>query len=244
MIPDSLVMLMREAEQIVVLTGAGISAESGIPTFRQALTGLWAQYDPTELATPEAFRRNPQLVWDWYAWRREMVAAASPNPGHFALVEMEHHARQFRLITQNVDGLHARAGNNHIIELHGSLSRVCCEQHRHPADSWDDSAERPPRCRICDSLLRPDVVWFGEALPAKALEQAFAAARAAALFLTIGTSGLVQPAASLPLEAAQAGAILVEVNPEPTPLSSRMDYILPGPSGTILPALVRAVWPD
>ena len=242
-IPAALVWQLRRASHIVVLTGAGISAESGVPTFRQAQTGLWAQYDPQALATPQAFRRQPQLVWDWYAWRRELVSGVAPNPGHFALADMERRAPRFTLITQNVDSLHQRAGSRAVIELHGNLARTKCSREERVVDSWPATDERPPRCPTCGALLRPDVVWFGEALPAEALEAAFDAARAADVFLTIGTSGIVQPAAALPLLAQESGAITVEVNPEETPLSDRMAYTLRGPSGLLLPALLAAVWP-
>jgi NAD-dependent deacetylase len=242
-IPNELAEQVRRATYVVVLTGAGISAESGVPTFRQAQTGLWAQYDPQALATPQAFRRRPQLVWDWYAWRRELVAGVAPNAGHDALAAMERHAPRFTLITQNVDGLHQRAGSRAVIELHGNLARVKCSREERVVETWPASDDRPPRCPACGAFLRPDVVWFGEALPAEALDAAFAAARAADLFLTIGTSGIVQPAASLPLLAASNGATTVEINPEETPLSTRMSYVLRAPSGVLLPALVAAAWP-
>lgn len=241
-IPTPLVDSLRRAKRVAVLTGAGISAESGVPTFRDAQTGLWAKYDPQELATAEAFRRDPKLVWDWYAWRRELVSRADPNPGHYALAEMERHIPHFSLITQNVDSLHRRAGSERLTELHGNISRVKCFQHGHAASEWEDD-DVPPRCSRCGSPLRPDVVWFGEALPREALDHALEAARTAEVFLSVGTSGIVQPAASLPLVAADAGAVLVEINPDRTPLSSVMTYRLSGPSGEILPALVSAVWP-
>lgn len=242
-IPGALVQRLRRAAHVVALTGAGISAESGVPTFRQAQTGLWAQYDPQALATPQAFRRQPQLVWDWYAWRRELVAGVAPNPGHHALVDMERQATRFTLITQNVDSLHQRAGSRAIIELHGNLSRTKCSREERVVETRPESDARPPRCPTCGAFLRPDVVWFGEALPAAALDAAFDAARTADVFLTIGTSGIVQPAASLPLLAAASGATTVEINPEDTPLSAHMAYVLRGPSGVLLPALVAAVWP-
>jgi len=243
-LPPALLDSLRRAGQVVVLTGAGISAESGVPTFRQAQTGLWAQYDPQQLATPAAFRRQPQLVWDWYAWRRELVTGVAPNPGHFALASMESHVPAFTLITQNVDSLHQRAGSRHVIELHGNVARVKCSREDRVVESWPATEERPPRCPHCGAFLRPDVVWFGEALPAAALHAANEAARLADVFLTVGTSGLVQPAASLPLLAADNGALTVEINIEDTPLSPRMDYTLRGPSGVILPALVASTWPD
>lgn len=243
-IPPGLVAALQTARHVAVLTGAGISAESGVPTFRQAQTGLWAQYDPQELATPHAFRRNPRLVWEWYTWRRELVAQAEPNAGHRALVELAQRVPQFTLITQNVDGLHARAGSQNVIELHGNLGRFKCFAEDVLVASWEPTDELPPRCPRCGDLLRPDVVWFGEALPAKALNAASQAARTCDLFLSVGTSALVQPAASLPLEALFHGAVAVEVNPHPTPLTERMSYALVGPAGRVLPALLQVAFGD
>ena len=238
MIPSNLITAVKTAKHITVLTGAGISAESGVPTFRDAQTGLWQQYQPQELATPAAFRQNPQLVWDWYAWRRTLVSRAQPNLGHAALVELEQFAPRFSLITQNVDGLHAQAGSQNVIELHGNIMRTKCLAANHVAEQWDDTVEKPPRCPTCGSLLRPDVVWFGEMLPQAALSQAIEASHNCDLFLSIGTSALVQPAASLPLEALQMGARLVEVNLEPTPLSRSAHFVLRGKAGSVLPELV------
>ena len=238
-IPDELIQAMKAAQYVVVLTGAGISAESGVPTFREAQTGLWAQYDPEELATREAFRRNPQLVWDWYAWRRELVAQAEPNPGHLALVTLEKIVPHFTLITQNVDGLHGRSGSQHLIELHGNLTHTKCFDNDHAMDTWPESEQKPPLCPQCSSLLRPDVVWFGENLPREALWAAIEATRACDLFFSIGTSALVQPAASLPIEAQEQGAITVEINPQPTPLTRYLDYALQGAAGEVLPALLQ-----
>lgn len=242
-IPVELVALLREAQRVVVLTGAGISAESGVPTFRQAQTGLWAQYDPQELATPQAFRRNPRLVWEWYSWRRQLVGAAEPNAGHLALAEMEKRVPEFTLVTQNVDSLHHRAGSQNVIELHGNISRNKCFDEGTIVTAWPETGEVPPRCPRCQGLLRPDVVWFGEQLPNEALGRAFAAARNCDVFFSVGTSALVQPAASLPLEAAESGAVTVEINPQPTPISAFMDFVLSGPAGEILPALVETTWP-
>lgn len=243
-IPTPLITRLRAARRVAVLTGAGISAESGVPTFREAQTGLWARYDPQDLATPEAFSRDPRLVWEWYAWRRERVRQAEPNPGHLALVAMERRIADFQLITQNVDDLHRRAGSRQPLELHGNLFRVKCFDHQHPAASWSDAAEIPPRCLQCGALLRPDVVWFGEMLPPAALQAAEAAAATAEIFFSIGTSALVYPAAELPFIALRAGAMVVEINPQPTPLSPQVHYSLCGPAGVVLPALVHAVWPD
>lgn len=242
-IPDDLADAVREAGRIAVLTGAGVSAESGVPTFRDARTGLWARYEPEELATPEAFARDPALVWNWYAWRRGLVAGVSPNPGHEALAEMERRTRDFTLITQNVDGLHQRAGSQRVIEIHGSLTRTSCSVERTIVESWPEGGPVPPRCPECGAPLRPDVVWFGESLPAAALEQAMGVSTACDVFLCVGTSALVQPAASLPMMALESGARVVEINPEPTPLSPSVHHLLRGPSGEVLPAVLERVWP-
>jgi NAD-dependent deacetylase len=233
---------LAEARSIVVLTGAGISAESGIPTFRDAMTGLWARFRPEDLATPEAFLRDPRTVWEWYAWRRERVESVQPNAGHHALARLEHHATargsRFLLVTQNVDGLHAAAGSRAMIELHGNIRRVKCFDAGHPAERWSSESPGPPPCPLCGSPLRPDVVWFGEALPEGALEAALEAAAACDLFLSIGTSGLVEPAASLAYRALEGGARVIEVNPDPTALAARSWASFAGKAGEILPRLV------
>lgn len=241
-LPPDLINLLRAAKHIAVLTGAGVSAESGIPTFREAQTGLWAQYDPQDLATPEAFVRNPKLVWEWYAWRRELVSRAQPNPGHIALAQMAKHVPRFTLITQNVDGLHQLAGSRAVIELHGNLHRIKCCREDSVSDEWADTGEVPPRCPRCGDRLRPDVVWFGEMLPREALQAASDAATTCDLFFSIGTSGLVEPAASLARIAMQHGAKVIEINPIATPLTSLVTYALQAPSGQVLPALVAAAW--
>lgn len=241
---EQLLTTLRSANHIAVLTGAGVSAESGIPTFREAQTGLWAQYDPQELATPTAFRKNPKLVWEWYTWRRQLVIESAPNPGHLALVEMEQQVPQFTLITQNVDGLHDRAGSKNMIELHGNITRTKCFDAHHNVSSWAETDEVPPRCPQCGSLLRPDVVWFGESLPYDAIKTAVSAAGTCDLFFSIGTSSLVHPAASLPFAALQNRIPTVEINPQSTPISGYMTYVLSGPAGEILPKLVAAAWPE
>jgi NAD-dependent deacetylase len=237
-----LIHVLRAARHIVALTGAGVSAESGIPTFRDAQVGLWAQYRPEDLATPEAFARNPRLVWDWYAWRGEIVRGARPNPGHYALAEMRQRVPQFDLITQNVDGFHQLAGSRGVIELHGSIMRTRCSREDVVIDQWVKSDDTPPRCPRCGAYLRPDVVWFGERLPSAALEAAAQAANTCEVFFSIGTSSVVEPAASLARIALQRGAAVVEINPTVTPLTSRATFVLPGASGEILPALIKAVW--
>lgn len=240
--PPELLSFLRKARRVAALTGAGVSQESGLSTFRDAQVGLWAQYRPEDLATPEAFDRNPKLVWDWYALRREKARSVGPNPGHFALVEMEKRVSEFTLITQNVDGLHRRGGSVNVLELHGNLQRVKCSVCGEQAAEWDESGPDVPQCSRCGGLLRPDVVWFGESLPRKELEAAIQAARTCDVFFSIGTSGLVQPAASLAYAAREQGALVVEINAEPTPLTATVDFFLPGKSGEILPALVKAVW--
>lgn len=240
--PSELLAYLRKAERVAALTGAGVSQESGLRTFRDAQVGMWAQYRPEDLATPEAFARDPQLVWDWYALRRGKVREVQPNPGHLALAEMERHVAEFTLITQNVDGLHLRAGSVNVLELHGNLQRVKCSVCGAAAPVWDESAGEVPKCVLCGGLLRPDVVWFGESLPIHALEAAVNAARACQVFFSIGTSGLVQPAASLAHAARNRGAVVVEINAEPTPLTPKVDFALHGKSGELLPALVRAAW--
>ncbi|CAG0936832.1 NAD-dependent protein deacylase [Thermoflexales bacterium] len=241
--PD-LISILRAAQHIAVLTGAGVSAESGIPTFRDAQVGLWAQYRPEDLATPEAFLRNPKLVWDWYAWRRGRVSQVQPNAGHYALAQMQQRVAQFSLLTQNVDGLHQRAGSVGVIELHGNITRVKCSREGIVIDRWEETGETPPRCPHCGAGLRPDVVWFGEMLPREALLAANAATNTCDVFFSIGTSSLVEPAASLGRVASHRGATVVEVNPTVTPLTTHATFSLQGPAGVILPALIKAVWPS
>jgi NAD-dependent deacetylase len=226
---------------VVALTGSGISAESGVPTFRDAQTGLWARYDPLELATPEAFARDPELVWNWYAWRRELVEGATPNAGHAALVELERSVPNFTLVTQNVDGLHQEAGSENVVELHGNIRRSRCAAEGLVVELGQQRTAPPP-CPNCGSPLRPDVVWFGEQLPAADLKAASEAARSCDLFLSVGTSSLVYPAADLPYEALENGATVVEVNPDRTPLSARAGFALRGGAGEALPRLVRAAF--
>jgi len=237
-----LIAALRDARHIAVLTGAGVSAESGIATFRDAQTGLWARFRPEELATADAFRADPKLVWDWYAWRRELVAKAQPNAGHYAIVRLASLVPRFDLITQNVDGLHARAGSVDPIELHGNIHRVKCFEEDTVVAIWSDSGVVPPRCPRCGGRLRPDVVWFGEMLPPEALMRAEAAARACDVFFSVGTSAAVYPAAQLPVTALESGATVVEVNKDATPLSRLAAFSLRGASGEILPRLVAAAW--
>ncbi|MDQ3911237.1 MAG: NAD-dependent deacylase [Actinomycetota bacterium] len=235
--PSELLGALREAERVVALTGSGVSAESGVPTFRDAQTGLWERYDPQELATPQAFARDPRLVWEWYEWRRGLVAEAEPNPGHEALAGLESRIPGFTLITQNVDGLHQKAGSRRVIELHGNIMRSKCSAEGVIVEEYENE-ETPPRCPRCGAFLRPDVVWFGEMLPFEALTEASEAAGGCELLLSIGTSSLVYPAAALPREALENGATLVEINPTGTPLTPLVDFALRGRAGEVLPRLL------
>jgi NAD-dependent deacetylase len=239
-LPSDLLNALRGVERVVALTGSGASAESGVPTFREAQTGLWKRFEPQELATAEAFARNPRLVWEWYEWRRKLVKLAEPNPGHQALAELERRFPAFDLVSQNVDGLHQRAGNRRVTELHGNILRSKCSFEGTIIEDYAPG-EAPPPCPGCGAPLRPDVVWFGEPLPTGAFEAASEAARACDLFLSVGTSSLVYPAAGLPFEALENGAVLVEVNPDETPLSAHADHVLRGPAGEMLPRLVSAI---
>jgi NAD-dependent protein deacetylases, SIR2 family len=206
---------------LVVLTGAGVSAESGIPTFR-GKEGLWKNFKPEELATPEAFRRNPKLVWEWYDWRRQLISKAQPNKAHKLLAQLN-----AVIITQNVDGLHQRAGAKKVIELHGNIWRVRCTSCGKEYENYEvPLREMPPKCKFCNGLLRPAVVWFGESLPMDALEEAERLARSCEIFLVVGTSGVVYPAGLLPFVAKQHGAKVVEINPESTPISEIADIVI------------------
>lgn len=240
--------LLRGTEKLAVLTGAGVSKESGIPTFRDALDGLWTHYDPQDLATPQAFERNPKLVYDWYTYRRELIADTKPNPGHYALVNLEKLVPQVIVITQNVDGFHRAAGSSDVIELHGNISRDRCSINCRGAPTLVDPAEalpaamdEPPRCPHCESFLRPDVVWFGEALPTGALERAARVSRSCDMMLVVGTSGVVQPAASMPYWAMKNGAKLIDVNLNMDQIGPSADVFLRGPSGEVLPNLVEVL---
>jgi NAD-dependent protein deacetylase/lipoamidase len=232
------------AESVAVLTGAGISAESGVPTFR-GREGLWRNFLPEQLATPEAFERDPVLVWQWYDWRRGLISKAQPNAGHRALAGLERRLSDdgrrpdaFSLITQNVDGLHDRAGSHRILKLHGDIWTMrCVGCGREERNEQSPLADLPPRC-ACGSLLRPGVVWFGEALPAAEWERAFVAARRAKIFMVIGTSGVVHPAAGLVEVARRSGAEVVVINPEATGLDAAATWVLRGHSGEILRRLL------
>ena len=231
---------VREARHVCVLTGAGISAESGIPTFRDALTGLWSRFRPEELATPEAFERNPVLVWEWYEARRAQVLKTAPNAGHRALATLAQRIPRLTLVTQNVDGLHQRAGSTGVLEYHGNILRDRCVDEQVVRERAANVTGLP-RCAACGAMLRPDVVWFGEGIPIEPMRRADAAARECDVFLSVGTSSLVYPAAGLAEIALRRGATVVEVNPNPTDLSPLADVVLRGPSGVVLPQLLAAM---
>ncbi|MFZ2087398.1 MAG: NAD-dependent deacylase [Desulfobaccales bacterium] len=236
-IPAALIHLLARVEHLVVLTGAGISVESGVPTFRGP-EGLWRSFRPEDLATPQAFHQDPRLVWEWYDWRRSLIAQARPNPGHAALARLEARLPDFLLITQNVDGLHRLAGSRQMVEIHGSIWEVRClscgalrEDRRVPIPIL-------PLCASCGGLLRPNVVWFGESLDPDLLRRAETALTRCQAVLVVGTSAVVQPAASFALWARQSGAAVVEINPDPTPLTAHCDFALSGQAGEVLPRLV------
>lgn len=240
---------IANAKRLVVSTGAGISKESGVPTFRDAHDGLWAKYDPMQLATPQAFRRNPKLVWDWYQYRRDLIASAEPNPGHYALVELEELTPQMIIVTQNVDGFHQMVGSRDVIGLHGNIQEFKCFDNCQgiptlidiDALEWDKESG-PPLCPYCQqAYARPNVVWFGEALPAEALERAFQLSLQADVMLVVGTSGLVQPSASLPAITRRSGGMVLEINPNPSMITSIANQHLMVPSGEALPVVVNLV---
>ena len=243
-IPSGLITTLLNANKTLVLTGAGMSAESGVPTFRDAQSGLWSKFRPEELATPEAFRDHPQIVWDWYADRRENIGRVSPHAGHIALVELEQYFETLLLVTQNVDGLHQQAGSGDVIELHGNIMlSVCSETGRKIETSWIESNPgRPPASpHHPRGLARPGVVWFGESLPADAMNRAMTAASHCDVCFSIGTSTLVQPAASLPLVALNSGACVIEINPAPTPLSDMATFSLQATAAEALTAISTAL---
>ena len=237
-ISDALKSKLVPQTKVVVLTGAGISAESGVPTFRGE-NGLWKKFRPEELATFDAFMANPQLVWEWYQYRRELIEKVKPNPAHYALAEFQKFFENFTLITQNVDGLHQRAGSVDIVELHGNIKRNRCIKCEKIFETFEvETEEFPPRCD-CGGKIRPDVVWFGEMLPQNAIKTAFEVSSSCDLFFSVGTSAVVHPAASLPLMAKRSGAYLVEVNIEPTELSYLSDELLLGKAGEVMPVIVK-----
>lgn len=241
--------LLSAARKIVILTGAGVSKESGVPTFRDALDGLWARYDPQQLATRSAFQADPKLVWDWYEYRRDLVRKAAPNPGHFALAQLESKLPNIpiTIITQNVDDLHEQAGSTDIVHLHGNIARNKCFDDCQGSPTlidiskieWDKTGGPPP-CPYCGGWVRPDVVWFGEMLPPDALERAAQLSIACDVMLVIGTTGLVTPAGDLPHHARRAGAQIIEINPTDSAITPIAHIKLDGPSGEIMPRVLEA----
>ncbi|MFP3371722.1 SIR2 family NAD-dependent protein deacylase [Pseudomonas sp. SIMBA_068] len=237
---------LRDAQHIMVFTGAGVSAGSGIPTFRDRLTGLWERQDPQRLETAKAFRENPALVWGWYLWRRQQVTQALPNAAHQAIHRLSGSGRNVTVVTQNVDDLHERAGNQDVLHLHGSLTLPkCFTCHRFVAGSLEfpsipaeGALIEPPRCRRCNGRLRPAVVWFGEDLPPGAWKTASRAARQCDVMLSIGTSGVVRPAADLPDIAIASGAVVVHVNNVDVSMNGPNEIMLIGPAEKILPQLI------
>lgn len=248
---DTVTQLLRNAQHVVVFTGAGASAESGIPTFRDALTGLWERFDPAQLATPKAFRADPSLCWGWYEWRRQKIGQAQPNGAHLAIAELARHVPRLTVVTQNVDDLHERAGSQDVIHLHGSLHSPRCIDCGHSyqlperleALPEEGSRIEPPRCRACDGYVRPGVVWFGEMLPEDAWSAGLAAAEECDVFLSIGTSGIVYPAAELPLRALCHGATVVHINPVRFDVSSQ-EHFLQGPASVRMQRLLREAFRD
>ncbi len=238
---DLLAQRLLRAKGVVFLTGAGASAESGIPTFRDAMTGLWSKFRPESLASPEGFERDPALVWEWYQWRRQLVEAADPNPGHVAIAFMQNLLKDCTLVTQNVDGLHQRAGSHSVIELHGNLFRNICSRDDHEVDASAWTAGEPPGCPRCGAPVRPAVVWFGEMLPEAALKRARTAATDCDVFFSVGTSAVVFPAAELAEIALRSGATVVEINPEPTPLTPHADFVVADASAVALPRIASAL---
>lgn len=238
--------VLRQADFVVCLTGAGVSAESGVATFRDAQTGLWSNFDPRQLAAQEGFAENPGLVWRWYMERLQTVGQVQPNPGHLALAQLEQMVPRFALFTQNVDDLHERAGSQNVRHLHGTIARFRCNDCAiaHLLQPAERQLAEPPVCRLCGGLIRPAVIWFGELLPQDVLAEARSAAYACDVLLVVGTSGVVYPAAELPLMAQSAGAQVIDVNPEAGPMAEVADLFLQGPGGEILPRLVAAVKED
>lgn len=240
---DKAAHALAAAERVVVATGAGMSRESGIPTFRDAQEGLWARYDPAELATKDGFCSDPARVWGWYCYRRRLIHSCEPHVGHAALARLEAQVPELVVVTQNIDGLHQRAGSRRVVELHGNINRFKCFEADHPFQqdvpiSDRDGPAEPPLCDRCGSLIRPDVVWFGESLPSGAFERAERLAASCDVMLVVGTSGLVYPAAGLPHVARLSGAMTIEINPQPSELTSYLDVFLSGPAGRILPLLL------
>jgi NAD-dependent deacetylase len=238
-ISDQLKNVLRSAGRVTVFTGAGMSAESGVPTFR-GVDGIWKKFKPEELANFDAFMKNPDLVWEWYKHRKQIITDIKPNAGHYALADMETLYRAFSIITQNIDNLHRRAGNKSIFELHGNIERnYCVGCGKYFENREIMAAEHAPRCPACGGLIRPDVVWFGEMLPADEWNGGVEASEHCDLFFSIGTSAVVYPAASLPQIAKKSGAYVVEINIEQTDFSAWADEVIIGKAGEVLPVILK-----
>jgi len=240
-IDKTIITKLRSAQQIVILSGAGTSAESGVPTFRDAQTGLWEKYKPEDLATPEAFANDPQMIWKWYQWRRQLIAKVNPNAGHRAITKLQENLKAVSVITQNVDGLHQIAGSTDVIEFHGNIRHNKCLACDVSESNSDNDTLIIPICPQCKNYLRPGVVWFGEGIPEQASRQSIKLSEKAEVFFSIGTSSQVYPAAGLVEIARQNDAMIIEVNPNSTPLSSSADYVFAEASGSFLPRLVDAL---
>lgn len=228
--------ILKSSKYVVVLAGAGLSQESGVPTFRGA-DGLWKQFRAEELATPQAFQRNPELVWEWYCWRRSIIAKAEPNQAHYAIVELEKKYEQFLLITQNVDGVHRKAGSKKYIEIHGCIWESKCVDCYSVVDDFETDHTKISPCKKCGGIMRPNVVWFGEAIPDMNLRKSYYAAQSCDVMIVVGTSGYVQPAASLPFLAKQNNAKVIDINIEPTSISEIADIFIQGRAGEVLPRI-------
>ncbi len=236
-----LIHFLKQANNIVFMTGAGISAESGIPTFREAQTGLWEKFKAEELATPQAFEQDPLLVWKWYQWRRQLIAKNKPNPGHLAITKIQNELKHVTLITQNVDGLHQEAGTRDVIEFHGNIRNNKCSYCSHVENNSDNQSDVIPQCPNCEVNLRPAVVWFGESIPESASQQSMQAASQADLFFSVGTSSRVYPAAGLVELARQNKATIVEINPNATPMTSIADYVFAEPASVALQRIIEVL---
>jgi NAD-dependent deacetylase len=249
-ISEELLATLRRANRVVVFTGAGVSAESGVPTFRDAQTGLWSNFDAAELATPDAFDRDPALVWGWYEWRRATVLRAQPNAAHRAIGAMARQVPTLTVVTQNVDDLHERGGSPEVVHLHGQIGRPYCQRCGEvwalspPAAEAPAAGRRmdPPTCTGCGGRIRPGVVWFGESLPEREWVAARKAASECEAFLCIGTSSLVYPAASLPRIASEAGAAIIQINPNPTEMDGEVTWVLRGAAGKVVPEILKRTW--
>ncbi|HNP70004.1 MAG TPA: Sir2 family NAD-dependent protein deacetylase [Kouleothrix sp.] len=240
-LPDSVLQRLKQAKRVVALTGGGMAAASKVPSFREAHTGEWAQYDVSELATVQAYLRNPRMVWEWYEHRRRTAEAAEPNAAHYALVDLEQHYPTFTLITQTIDGLHWRAGSRDLIELNGCLRRSRCYEAGHIISAWEDVGESPPRCPHCGSMLRPGVVMFGEGLPEWELRAARAAVEQCDVFVCVGDVGAIEPVSSFPFAAKRVGALLLSIDAENSIYTLLADHVIEQPLSEALPELVRLV---